>query len=169
MTHTTRKRPLVLGFHPSFKGFGWVLFDDEPSLLDWGTVDIEGARNAAALERIEALLDRYRPAVLAVEAHDDAKSRRSRRIRRLYGAVARAAEARGVAVCRYSRAQIASSRLMNGARTREEVAKAVVECLSVLRPRLPKPRRLWVGEHPAMQLFCAAACVLAYFDAEQLQ
>ncbi len=159
------KRTIVLGLHPSSRGFGWALFEDTLSLLDWGTVDVRRDKNAMALNRVESLLDKHQPAVLVMEQHDGVAARRSQRIRRLYLAVMKCAEIRDIAVRRYSRAEIASTRYLKGARTREEVAVAVADCLSVLRPRLPKPRQIWVGERSGMSLFCAAACALTYFGA----
>jgi Holliday junction resolvasome RuvABC endonuclease subunit len=155
----------VLGFHPSSRGFGWVLFEDSRSLLDWGTVDVRvGKRNTAALARLDAILERYRPNVLAMERHDDMRGRRSLRIQRLYLAVERRAQRRYIIVHRVSRSQIESSPRINGAKTRQEVAAAVATCIAALRPHLPKPRQIWVGERSAMRLFCAAACAVTYFD-----
>lgn len=161
----TREQTHVLGFHPSSRGFGWVLFEDHRSLLDWGTVDVRvDRRNTTTLARLELLLDRYRPGILAMESHDDVRARRCLRVQRLYLSVARSAEKRYIVVHRVSRSQIGSSRLLKGARTRQEVAIAVAECMTALKPRLPKPRQIWVGERSAMRLFCAAACALTYFD-----
>ena len=162
----TPTRTVVLGLHPSSRGFGWVVFEEALSLLDWGTVDIRRDKNAIALGRIQSLLEKHQPGVLAMERHEAAGARRSERIGRLYLAIVQCAETRDVRVQRYSRAQISSSRYLKGARTREEVAVAVVDCLNVLRPRLPKPRQIWVGERSGMSLFCAAACALTYFGAE---
>jgi hypothetical protein len=161
-----RKETHVLGLHPSAHGFGWVLFEGPYSLLDWGTVDIRRDKNAIALSRIELLLDKQQPDILAMERHEDGLSRRNERIRRLYLDVMKCSAQRDILVQRYSRAQIANSWHLKGARTREEVAAAVADCLSVLRPRLPKPRQIWVGERAGMSLFCAAACALTYFDSE---
>jgi hypothetical protein len=161
-----RTRTHVLGLHPSSRGFGWVLFENSLSLLDWGTADIRKDKNIVALDRIEMLLEKHKPHVLVIERHDEGVARRSQRICRLYVAIVKCAETRQIEVQRYSRSQISSSRLIGGARTREEVAVAVADCLSVLRPRLPKPRQIWVGERAGMSLFCAAACALTYFDLE---
>ena len=154
----------MLGLHPSSRGFGWILFEDKSSVLDWGTSDIRGDKNVLALKRIELLLDKHQPAVLAMEQHDGAATLRSERIRRLCRAVIARADMRGIAVHCFSRAQISNSRSFRGSRTREEIATAVAECLQVLKPCLPKPRPIWVGERSGMALFSAAACALAYFD-----
>lgn len=154
-------RPHVLGFHPSSRGFGWVVFEDQLSLLDWGVVDVRANQNAAAINRMNALMDKHRPATLVLERFKD---RRGQRIRELCFAVVMSARKKGVSIYHCSRTQISRSRTMRGARTRQEVAVAVAGHLTVLRPRLPKPQQIWVGERSAMRLFCAAACALAYFD-----
>ncbi|MBL6938280.1 MAG: hypothetical protein ISS15_06750 [Alphaproteobacteria bacterium] len=161
------KRTIVLGLHLSSRGFGWVLFEYALSLVDWGTADIRGDKKVNTLSRIEALLTKHRPAVLTLERHDGIGSARSERIRQLHRAVVKHAETRDIRVQCYSRVEIGQTRQLNGARTREEVAAAVANCLHVLKPRLPKPRPIWVGERSGMSLFCAAACALTYFDAEQ--
>lgn len=161
--------PHVLGLHPSSGGFGWILFEEARSLLDWGTADIRTDKNAVALRRIESLLDRHQPDVLAMERHEEQGARRRQRIRHLYVAVVDCAQKREIAVHRYSRAEISQCRHLQGAKTREETAAAVAEFLTVLRPRLPRPRQIWVGERAGMSLFCAAACVLTYFDAHHRQ
>jgi len=163
-----QERRHVLGFHPSSRGFGWILFEDSRSLLDWGTVDLRAdKRNTRTLVRLDAILDRYRPDVLAMESHDGVRVRRCLRIQKLYLAVERRAERRYIIVHRVSRSQIENSPRMNGAKTRQEVAIAVAACITALRPHLPKPRQIWVGERSAMRLFCAAACAIAYLDGKQ--
>lgn len=160
-----RTRFQVLGLHPTSRGFGWIVLEDARSFLDWGTVDVRADfRNAGALARIESLMERVQPDVLALEAHKDAIARRSQRIRRLYLAIVGCAESRNIIVYRCSRSQITNSSLLKGARTRQQVAAAVAERLDALRPHLPKPRRLWVGEQSGMRVFCAAACALTYLD-----
>lgn len=159
----TPRPEIVLGLHPSARGFGWALFEDAQSLLHWGTVDIRRDRNETALRRIERMLDRHMPGVLAMEQHDAKSARRSKRVRQLYRAVVRYAETKGIQVRSYSRAEISRARYLRGARTRDELAAAVADHLIVLRPRVPKPRPIWIGEALGMSLFCGAACALTYF------
>ena len=153
----------VLGLHPSSRGFGWGLFEGPLSPFDWGTVDIRSNKNARALARIEELLDKYQPSVLALEAFDEEAAHRSARVRRLYRGTIQRAEKRDIAVCIHSRTQTRASFADTGARTREEIALAVAKRVEALRPRLPKPRKIWIGEHPGMALFSAAAVAITYF------
>jgi len=161
----TANRSRVFGFHPSSRGFGWIVFEDRITPVDWGVVDARG--NKKVISRAEELLDKHRPEVFALERFDDEAARRRSRIRRLCIAVVKALEKRAIAVRQYSRAEIANARSLKGARTRQDVAAAVADYLIPLRSRLPKPRKIWVGERSAMRLFCAAACALTDFDAEE--
>ncbi len=153
-------RPYVLGIHPSARGFGWALFEGPLVPFDWGTADVREEKNARALARFEALLDRYQPRVIAMEAFEDGNAKRRGRIRKLCRSMMARAEVRGITMRLYSRAEIGTAIAAKAAATREEVAAAVAERIAVLQPRLPQPRKIWVGEHPNIALFQAAACAL---------
>jgi Holliday junction resolvasome RuvABC endonuclease subunit len=150
----------VLGIHLSARGFGWVICESPTSLLDWGTVDIRNDQTTKALARLKQLMDKYKPESLALEAFDDKNSRRRPRIRGLCRAVVKLANRRGIVVRVFARADIQKT---FGHKTRQEIARAVAERLECLCPRLPQPRKIWVGEHPGMALFAAAACSLAEY------
>jgi hypothetical protein len=157
----SRTHRFVLGLHPSSRGFGWVLFDGPLSAFDWGTTDVRHGDNTKALVRACEILDKYQPRVVALEEFENGTIRRAPRIRELYRAIVVQAEARDILICWFSREEIA--RALSSARTRQATAEAVAARIRQLRPRLPKPRRIWEGEHPSMALFCAAACVLTWF------
>jgi len=160
-------RPYVLGVHPSARGFGWALFEGPLVPFDWGTVDIRNDKNARALARFEQLLDRYQPSVVALEAFESEHAQRSGRIRKLCRGMIGRTEARGIKVRKYTRSQIRKTFYAENARTREEIAAAVAGRVAVLQPRLPKPRKIWIGEHPNIALFQAAACALTYLTGER--
>ena len=161
----TLKHEFVLGLHPSSRGFGWILFEGPLSPFDWGTSDIRLNKNRRALAEVEWLLDKYQPRVIAIEAYDNVASRRSVRIRRLCQSTLRRAELRGIDIHVFTRDQIRLTFVHRGVRTREGIAAAVAEHVPILQTRLPKPRKIWVGEHPSQALFSAAACALTYYAA----
>ena len=152
----------VLGFHPSAHGFGWVVFDGLFKPLDWGLVSARADKNATCLRRLEALLNRFTPETLVLEAFDRQTSRRARRITQLCLAVRRAADARGIETAVYNRADIRSAFAEVKARTRRDIAEAVARHLEVFRHRLPPPRRPWDSEDARSALFAAAAVVLTH-------
>jgi Holliday junction resolvasome RuvABC endonuclease subunit len=160
-------RPYVLGVHPSSRGFGWALFEGPLVPFDWGTADIRSDKNARALARFEELLDRYQPSALALEAFEPEHAQRSGRIRKLCRGMITRAEARGIKVRLYARSEISKTFSDENAKTREEIAAAVAGRIAVLKPRLPKPRKIWIGEHPNIALFSAAACALTYLATER--
>jgi Holliday junction resolvasome RuvABC endonuclease subunit len=153
----------VLGLHPSSRGFGWIFFEGPGQPFDWGTADVRGNKNAEALDRMEGLVRKYQPHVIALEVFEGELAYRRARIRRLCRAVLRRATKRGIQVRIYSRTQIRSAFASTSSGTREEIATAVAQCIEPLRSRLPKRRKIWTGEHPSMALFCAAACALACY------
>ncbi len=156
------KHPYVLGVQPSARGFGWALFEGPLVPFDWGTVDIRTNKNSRALARFEALLDKYQPRAIAMEAFRDGDAKRQGRIRKLCRGMVSRAEARGINVHLYTRSEISRTFAAENAKTREELAAAVANRIAVLRSRLPEPRKIWIGEHPNIALFAAAACALTY-------
>jgi hypothetical protein len=155
----------VLGLHPSARGFGWALFEGPGHPFDAGTADIRTDKNKQALARIDALLKRYRPKVLALETFEGLGTRRSARIQSLYKDIVKLAAARRVAVRICTRAEIAAA--LGNARTREEIAAVVAKRFAVFRPRLPKARAIWESEHANMALFCAVGCALAFYASKR--
>src|SRR5258708_4726729 len=148
----------VLGVHPSSRGFGWALFEEPQKLFDSGSVEIHGDdKNGKTRSRIEGLLDKYRPRSFVLERFDEAASRRKPRIRVLYRILIACAEHRGIAVHRYARAEIAAALGIESAPQRQGVAEAVASRIEALRPRLPRPKKIWLGERHHMGLFCAVA------------
>ncbi|MDI6623328.1 MAG: hypothetical protein QME55_01235 [Brevundimonas sp.] len=152
----------VFGFHPTSRGFGWVLFEGPFAPIDWGLVSAGDDKNASCLRRLERLLDRFAPETLVLEAFDRQTTRRARRIADLCTAVRRAADDRGIETAVYSRAEIREAFAEVEARTRREVAEAVARHLEAFRHRLPPPRRPWESEDARGALFAAAAVVLTH-------
>jgi hypothetical protein len=153
----------VLAIHPTSRGFGWILFEGPSSPFDWGTVEVEDDKRAASLARVAELLKKSQPDVLALEASDADDTRRAPRIQRISKDIAELGEKRGVEVAILPRAAIRNAFAASGATTREEIAEAIAHHIEPLRHRLPQPRKIWVGEHPGVSIFSAAACALAYY------
>lgn len=157
----------VLGIHPTARGFGWVLFEGAASPFDWGSVEARGQKHNKTLARLDALLDRYQPAVLALEQFEGESSRRGRRTKRLAAAMATIAKAKSVTVAIFTRAEIAATFSGSGGRTRQQIAQFVANNIDALRDRLPAKRKIWESERPNLALFSAAACALTWFANKQ--
>ena len=158
----TSKPALVLGLHPTSRGFGWVVFAGPDAPVDWGAAEMSGDKNARILVRIDVLLKTYRPRILVLESPAKGPTKgRSSRVKRLFNAIVKRAKAIELHV--YTRAQIQQTFVASGAVTREDIAAAVANRVDALRNRWKGPRKIWVGEQHEMGLFCAVACVLTYY------
>ena len=83
MTRPLSHRPLVLGFHPTSRGFGWAVFENPFKLHSFGVYTALRDKNASCLRKLTWLLERLEPEVLVIETFDKRSSVRSERIRRL--------------------------------------------------------------------------------------
>jgi hypothetical protein len=156
-----KTRLLVLGFHAFTHGFGWILLESPTMPLDWGVVERRKDRNAQCMVRFARLLDRHKPAVLAMEAYRLPAGERTRRICDLCDAAAAHTKGRGISVRIYPRAAIATA--FPGRITRHQIAVAIAESLPGFDLRLPKKRAIWESERPNMALFNAAAVALTHY------
>jgi len=164
MTRLVSNRSLVLGFHPTARGFGWALFENPLTLVSHGTYEAKGPdKNARCLRRLAWLLAQYGPETFVIEAFGRDSSMRSERIRKLCLAVVSSAADHNAELSCLKRSEVQAAFAATGARTRDEIAEAVARHLPALRPRLPNRRKHWDGEDKRLSVFAAAALVLAHY------
>lgn len=159
----TAAEPVTLALAPTSRGLGFIAFAGETRPLDWGVKEARGDKNARALVHAGALMARFAPAVLVLEDARAQGSRRAPRIRRLIDRIGLRALARGVALARYPKRVVRARFAGFGSGSKDDRAAAVAAMIPELAPRLPKKRRLWDAEHPAMGMFEAAALALTHF------
>lgn len=164
MTRPTSLRPLVLAFHPTSRGFGWAAFENPFTVHSFGVYTARTDKNASCLRKAEWLLERLAPEVFVIEAFDKQSSVRSERIRRLCLSVVTLAAERGAELAVYKRSDVERTFAHVGAKSREEIAAAVARHLPALRPRLPSPRKPWIGEDKRLSVFCASALALTHYQ-----
>ena len=153
---------IILALHPDRKGFGWVALEGPFALYDWGLSVGGRDKNAACLRKIEALLERLTPETLVLESFERPTARRADRVTRLGRAICALAADRGANVAIYTREDIAACFADVGARTRQEIAEAVLRHVDAFRHLLPKPRRVWDSEDRRMALFSVAGLGLTH-------
>lgn len=152
----------VLGIHPTSRGISWVLFEGALAPFDWANAAVAG-NHEEALERVASIIDRYKPDAVALEAFSAGASRRHSRIQRLAQAIIDLAVSRGVDTRVFSLTDVHGAFAASGAQTRQQIAQTIADHIPALRHRLPPERRSWMGEHPNLPLFSAAACALTYY------
>lgn len=157
------RQGLVLAVHPTSRGFGWALFENAVSPVDWGLATVKAKRTARSLARFEWLLNRYEPVTVVFEQFSEKPAIRADRIRKLCEQMIALASARNIDTPIYERETIRHCFEATGARTRREVALSIAEQIEVFRHRLPRERKRWNSEDVRQSLFDAVALVLAHF------
>ena len=160
---------LILSVFPSVRGFGFALFHGAWIPIDWGFRHVEGDKNQACLEKVAKLIDEYAPDVLLLEDHAGEGSRRSPRIEALIDNMAALAAKKGIAVARYSRAEIRECFAEFGATTKYEIAQAISRSLPEFPPQLPPERKIWLPEDYRMSIFDAVSLIFTHFYAEAIK
>src|SRR5258708_25976996 len=91
MDYILTNQARVLAIDPSTKGVGFAVLEGPERLIDWGIKQAEGetddAKNAERAKIVAALIDRYRPRILALVHAAAYDSRRRQRVHTLLSAI----------------------------------------------------------------------------------
>jgi len=153
----------VFAAHPTTRGFAWVLFESPRKPVAWAIVHARAGRNQYLASRFEALIDKYEPTVVVLEAFEDRDSRRKERIRALCRMMVREVEERAIDLSIFDRDAIRMAFDRFGANTRSEIARVIADHFDGLSHRIPRERKLGDSEDVRQSLFNAAALALTYF------
>lgn len=155
---------IVLGFHPTTRGFGWVAFSSPLVIHDWGVCYTRKEKNVRCLRRFERLLAQLGPGALVLEEFDGTKPRRTDRVVMLCRAVVHMGMEQGLEVAVIPHKGIERCFEAVGARTQDEIAAAISRTHPSLLDQVPKRRQHWDQQRPRMSLFCASAAVIAHYQ-----
>lgn len=164
MTLPFRSDVRVLAIDPTFKGFGFAIFEGPERLLDWGVAWVDRDKKDGALLRTTALIRRYDPEVVVIEDHTRRACRRRERARDLLKAIAHLASAHSIVVQRVSVRSVRAVFSPIGVSTKYPIAAALASRYPELAPALPRRRKPWKSEDDRMGIFDAAAFAVAYFE-----
>ena len=154
---------VTMAIAPTSGGLGYIAFEEPGLAIDGGVKEVRGNKMRDFVLKTRVLMHMLQPAVLILEDAHHPSSRRSKRVQRLIDSVAAEAKQRGIAVARYSRAQLLTVFGQTGARSKDDIAGVVSELVPELAPRLPPRRRIWESQHHSMAIFEAAALALTHF------
>lgn len=155
----------VLAVYATKKGYAFVLFDGDTSPYDWAISDFAStARNEKVIASVTRIVERNQPIVLVLEDTRDKKDRRTARIRRLYQSILHIARTSAIEVQRFSRAEVHKTFESVGAKTKREIALAIVRQIPAFAPRLPHVRMPWMSQDSRQGLFDATALGITYFS-----
>ena len=147
----------ILAIDLTYNGFGFAVLEQPLRLADWGYAVVWSQSDLEFLARIETLLERYRPSVVALERIEGAPHRRrtAARARRVcdYCKTAK------IAVIATARSELA--RLFGPAASKFDIAGQIADAFPELKSRMPNKRRPWENEDERMHIFDALSWGLA--------
>ncbi len=158
-----RQKKRVLGIDPVTRGFGFAIFEGPELLIDWGVAHVRTDKHAQCLNRVERLMDRYRPEVIVVENAEGESSRRCERVKTLLKDAIKMAVKHNIEAYTFSRSEVRKAFASSGATTKEQIAGILAARHPELLPYLPPHRKCWMSEDVRISIFDAAALGHAFF------
>jgi len=143
----------ILGLDPTSRGCAYAALEGESNLIDWGVASAKLPVDACILSRIEHVIDRCAPDLIAVE--DGRGTRRGRRAKEIIKGIERIAKKRTLRIVRVTRRSVRET--FSPATTKQQIAEALARLFPELAPRLPRPRKCFDAEDNRMNIFDAAS------------
>lgn len=156
-------KELVCAIHPTYRGFGWCLFEAPSAPVDWGIASAKPGRTARSIARFERILKRYKPHAVVFEEFERHPARRGEAIKELCRAMIHLAQSRGSHTPIYGRDAVRTCFASMGGTTRYEIAQTIVQHIPEFQRRLPRKRRDWTSEDFRQCLFDAASLAMTHF------
>lgn len=154
----------VIAVYPNAIGFGYAIVQNEVlKPVDCGVVSISPTSNVACVERIGTLMEQHGITLVVVQNLTGKHSFKSNRVAELIEGIQLLAVTRGVRVFRYSREQIKFVFEQFKAKSKHQIATAIVEAMPQYKFRLPPKRKSWKPEHYNMGMFDALSLILTHF------
>ncbi len=153
----------VLSIDPTSRGFGFAVFEGSDRLIDWGVAQARTDYNRQCLNRIQRLIERYKPCTLVIE-ETRRGSRRGPRVRQLLFSIKKLAAKRRVKLKAVPQRQVRSLFSQTGATTKYGITELIAKRFPELAPRLPPPRKLWKSGAEVMSVFDAVAFALTLYS-----
>ena len=114
------------------------------------------------------LLHLFDPKRIVLQSCEGKLSRCTGKIRKLTERIVKLAEKRNIRVLRYAREDIRACFAYYGARTKDEIARAIAKMLPEFEAHVPPMRKLWQSEAYRMPLFDALALMFTHYASERL-
>jgi len=151
----------IFAIDPTSRGFAFAVLEAPAFLVDWGE-RIVPAKSAGLRCKVDELLSRYEPALLAIEDLAAPGARRRKRASKEIRSIELLARKRGLSAERVSR--LAVTNAFAPAKSKFEVALRLAESFPVLAERLPRKRKTWMTEDARMNIFDALGFAAAAMD-----
>ena len=150
----------ILAIDPVSSGVGFAVLEGPDELIDWGIKHTKKADNERVARAIEALINQFRPDILAIEDWNSVGSRRCDRVQTLLDRIARV-DPKRVRVCLISIKRVRAIVPPDQKNTKYTRARYIAERFPELAVFLPPVRKIWMREDIRMAIFDAVGFALA--------
>jgi len=142
----------ILAIDPTSRGFAFAVLEAPAFLVDWGE-RIVPQKTGGLLRKVDELLSRYEPDLLAIEDVAVPHTRRRKRASQEIRSIELLALKRGLPPERIARLAVRDA--FAPAKSKFEVALRLAETFPALAERLPRQRKAWTTEDARINVFDA--------------
>jgi hypothetical protein len=165
---TALRSGLVLALYPNMSGLCYAVFEGKLKIVDWGIKTARKAKGSALELHAQLLMEIFGPVSIILPTRR-AVTRGSGRLQMVIANSEKSAKEYGISVYFYSRADIQEYFTRYGARSKDAIARVIVDLLPEFAQHLPPPRKAWMSEDYRMGLFDAVALAMVYFETDGLR
>jgi hypothetical protein len=158
------KRLLALEIRASRLGF--AVFEGPTKLLDWGVRSFDNDHKtlrSSVSDRISVLLTFYEPLALVMRGRICNSASHRRTLAKIVSAIRVESRRNSTRFIVLTTRQVRNSFFANGKITKHDVALSVAQQFEELTWKLPRRRKFYQSEAPAMVVFEAVANGIAFF------
>ena len=163
MTDSLNRTTRVLAIDPTYRGFGYAIFEGPESLVVWGVKYASGDLNVQRIAQFERIIASYEPDILVIEDCEAQGNRRRKTARTFLELAAAFAAKQHIGVEPVARKTVLKT--FGSATTKYRVAVMLAEHFHELRERLPRERKPWQSEDERMSIFDAVAFAWTFLHA----
>lgn len=159
----TKTKKRVLSIYPTYRGFGFTIFDGANNLLDWGHSGVEKQDFEILKKRVETLIEYYQPELIISQDIQPPDFDRSQKTSQTIRDLKQICIKHRIHFQTISRSEIKNVFIQFDAYTKHQRATAIASFLPVLDNTLPSKRKPWQSEDLRMSIFDSASLALTYF------
>ncbi len=163
MSDNTNITEKTLSIYPTKNGFSFSYFESPRNLIDWGNTY---GKASEISEKIQKLIDYYKPNVLITEDHKGDSYRRGKRIACMLDDIYKTTEQNDIHLKMYSRCMVKGVFDCFGANNQYETAVLLTQWYPSLSIKLPPEPKPWQWTNYRKGVFDSVSFAISYFYTE---
>ena len=154
-----QKREKVLAVQLTYRGFGFTVFEDQNTILDWGHASVDSHDPEIFKKRLIAFIEYDQiKTVLSYSGY-----KRPVQIQKNIASLEQICKSQAVKCKIISKEEVHSLFESLGSHTKYQRARLIASYIPDLAHKLPPPRKPWMSEDLRMSIFDSACLALTYF------